>query len=168
MLCFEGIDPGAHGAVSFIWPETAQIAIYDLPILTRFVSGNDRRYVDGVALAELVRKHAPTYLYLEDVHAMPRDGIVGAFSFGENKGTIKGVHQALGIPFEQVPPQSWQAAMHCPADPKKAKARAAVLFPSCIKYFTRADQAESAMIALYGVLHQGHRLSQRVLTPIDI
>jgi hypothetical protein len=162
MTCIEGIDPGAHGAVSFIWPEIAKMKVYDLPTYKQFISGNDRLFADGVKLAALVRKHSPTYLYLENVHVMPNDGKVGAFSFGENKGTIKGVHQALDVPFEQVAPQSWQAAMHCPADPKKAVERAKMLFPNCIKLFTRSDKAESAMIALYGVLHQGHRLAAKL------
>ena len=166
MICIEGIDPGAHGAVAFIWPEIAKMAIFDMPTSDEVTSWRTYTTTDGAELARIVRRHNPGVLYLEKVHSLPKDGAVGAFTFGEHNGTIKGVHQALGVKIERVTPQSWQAAMHASAKGKESKARAKSLFPACAHLITRVDKGEALMIALYGVLHQGHRMKAR-LTPLE-
>jgi hypothetical protein len=45
---------------------------------------------------------------LEKVHAMPGNGAVAMFSFGENYGFLQGLLTAHKIPYIVVPPQQWQ------------------------------------------------------------
>lgn len=49
-------------------------------------------------------------LACEDVHAMPGDGNQGMFKFGLDAGYVRGVCDALWIPFTLVTPQKWQKA----------------------------------------------------------
>jgi crossover junction endodeoxyribonuclease RuvC len=98
---------------------------------------------------------------------MPGEGHVGAFSFGDGFGVIKGVLAGLRIPSTSVEPQVWKKTLRVPADKKLSKARAIELFPDCSKKFTRPDLAEACMIALYGMMALGHP-PIRKFSPLEI
>lgn len=157
MTWWAGIDPGSKGAVAFLDPDEGKIDVHDLPI--EVVVGAKRlfRYVDAPALVTLLRSRSPALGYLERVHAMPHDGAVGAFTFGDNFGTIKGVFAGCGVALSKVSPDTWKKALRVPADKTQAVKRALEVFPSCEGLFTRPDRAEAALICLYGLLHQGIR-----------
>lgn len=152
--CFEGIDPGAKGAVSFLWPHECWLQVYDLPVTK--VVGTERTftYVDAEALVDLIELHKPNKAFLERVHSLPHDGPVGAFSFGDNFGSIKGAH-ARRVDIKTVEPSVWKSNLKVTSNKQEAKARAKELFPRCVHFFTRPDKAEAAMISLYGVLSLG-------------
>ena len=71
------------------------------------------------------------YAVLEKVHAMPRQGVVSSFKFGESFGFCQGMLTAAGVRFEFATPQKWQKAMQCRTggDKNISKARAQALFP---------------------------------------
>ena len=150
--CIAGIDPGSKGAIAFLYPRQGKLAVYGLPVTKVVGSSRTFTYADGAGLAALCRLHAPVKAFLERVHSLPGDGAVGAFSFGDNFGTIKGVLGTLGIETYQIEPSVWKKTMKAPADKALSRKRANDLFPECVKLFTRADKAEAAMIALYGSL----------------
>ena len=52
-------------------------------------------------------------VFLEKVHAMPGNGVVSMFTFGENYGYLRGVCHTLRYSIEDVPPQAWQKALQC-------------------------------------------------------
>jgi crossover junction endodeoxyribonuclease RuvC len=160
-----GIDPGTHGAVAFLSVTEnghATLATHDIPI--NHVVGSTRVFnlVDAERLTELLRGRAIDEVWLERVHSMPEEGAVGAFSFGENFGTIKGVCGALGLTVNLVEPSVWKAALNVPAEKALSKARAFELFPLCVKLFRRVDKAEASMIALYGALFSGWRFAGKI------
>ena len=160
-FCVAGVDPGSNGAVAFLYPEEGWLCVYDMPVFK--VDGTKRTftYADGIGLADLIEAHNPVHTYLEKVHAMAGDGLVGAWSFADNFGTIKGVHAGLRVPLTQVPPQVWKKSLRVPADKKQSSSRARELFPACSSLLTRSDKAEAAMIGLYGLLHLGHAATKR-------
>jgi hypothetical protein len=45
---------------------------------------------------------------IEQVHAMPGQGVTSMFSFGQNYGTWLGALEALGIPYIMCTPGKWQ------------------------------------------------------------
>lgn len=161
-FCIAGIDPGSKGSVSFLWPSLCRIEVLDLPVDK--VAGTSRTftYVDADALTRMFEERNPLHTFLEKVHAMPSDGSVGAFTFGDNFGSIKGVLAALRCPRTQVPPETWKKALRVKADKKQAVLRAKELLPDCAAAFTRPDRAESALIALYGALDLRHSMTDRV------
>lgn len=133
-----GIDPGKSGGVAWVdhdgvipfarkMPDT----VHDLVDLLR------------------VRDLSDAKCYLEKVHAMPGQGVTSMFTFGQGLGQIEGVLAALGIPFEWVTPQKWQAALSCKTagDKNVSKRKAQELFPS-VKW-THAT-ADAALICEYG------------------
>jgi hypothetical protein len=162
-FCISGIDPGSKGAIAFVWPEDGLFDVYDLPVIKTEGSSRTFTEADPIAIADLMRRHNPIHVYREKVHSMPTDGVVGAFTFGDNNGTIRGVLGALGIPVTPISPNIWKKNLRVPANKKDSTSRAKELMPACAGLFTRPDKAEAGMIALYGVMHLGHVLKKRLL-----
>jgi len=67
---------------------------------------------------------------LEKVHAMPKQGSVSMFSFGENYGWLKGVLDACRIPFQEIPPQTWKKEFGLNSDKVKSVEVCRQLFPN--------------------------------------
>jgi crossover junction endodeoxyribonuclease RuvC len=145
-----GIDPGLNGAIA--WFDSGRLAgVDDLPTIE---VRKGRRRIDANALATLVRNIAPAHCYLEDVHSMPGDGKVQAFSFGRTAGVIEGVLAALKVPVTPCPPAQWKLALRVPAGKDGARARATQLLPGHSTLWQRKKddgRAEAAMIGLYGL-----------------
>ena len=66
---------------------------------------------------------------LEKVNAMPGQGVVSMFNFGQNFGFIQGVLKAYEIPFELVPPQKWKKEFSVTSDKNTSIEVAKRLFP---------------------------------------
>lgn len=92
-----GIDPGADGAMAIISP-SREIRVY------RFKDQSEQ----AIANAIIVEAIQPCEVFLEKVHSMPGQGVATMFAFGRNLGFLRGVLVASAIPFEDIPPQTWQ------------------------------------------------------------
>lgn len=164
--CYAGIDPGKNGAVAIMWPSLGKLLLRSIPI--KKVQGTSRvfSFCDTDALTELFEEYQPERATLERVHSFPTDGAVGAFSFGDNFGSIKGVLSGLHIPRTLVEPNVWKAAMGVTSDKQECKKRAKLIFPECAKLITRPDIGEAALICLYGILQMGIQ-PRRDVTPME-
>lgn len=156
-----GFDPGLHGAMGLIDTEAGTLAVRALPIAKRQLTTTVKQSVDEYALADAVRAWHPDVAWLEDVWArggggeQKGEGAVGAFSFGESKGILRGCLGALHVPVHYVAPARWKADLRVPAAKPLAKLRAHALFPACIRIITSEGKAEAAMITLFGCLAAG-------------
>jgi len=153
MSAILGVDPGATGALALIVDDEL-VAVEDMPAIDKRVNAanvgrliNDWRALYGLHVAAI-----------ENVHAMPRDGAVAAFSFGRALGVVEGVVLAAGIPVTWVAPNVWKKAMGLTKrpdeTPRQAKNRSRQLatdvWPTWGDTFKRvkdADRAEAALIA---------------------
>lgn len=147
-----GIDPGYTGAISFLWGVDNNLAIHDMPICQY----NGRKVVDGSKLAALLQRMVPEILgatgVIEDVHAMPEQGVTSTFRFGYGAGVVRGVLDALGIPVLMVKPGVWKMALNLSSDKKQSLALAKTVFPLYEHYFRRQKddgRAEAALIAYH-------------------
>lgn len=150
MITYIGIDPGLSGALAWLRP--GGLSIIDMPTLTIGRGGKRKRELDPDALANLLRDD-PGHAVIEDVHAMPGQGVSSVFSFGSTKGTIIGILAALQIPRSKVSPAVWKKALRVPADKDGARARASELFPASSHLWARVKddgRAEAALIAEWG------------------
>lgn len=101
-----GIDPGNDGAIVALYDdETARS--WPMPTLIR---GNTR-HVDGLKAWQTIDGAVPldqhADIWIEDVHAMPGQGVVSMFNFGHALGAIEGISSTLGrVHF--VRPQVWK------------------------------------------------------------
>jgi crossover junction endodeoxyribonuclease RuvC len=158
-----GVDPGSKGAIAFICPARGCATVVNLPTIKEVGSSRTFTYADGEGIVALLRKYAPTRTFLERVHAMPTDGPVGAFSFGDNYGTIKGAHAGCDVPITRYLPITWKRQMGLTSDKQAAKAKAKLLFPKLAHLITRPDHAEALMLCLYGMLRLGIKPARDII-----
>jgi Holliday junction resolvasome RuvABC endonuclease subunit len=131
---FIGIDPGANGALVVLVNDRDSDDLFSMP----FSKYTERDIV--LAIDHL--PHAPKWCcFIEKVHAMPKQGVSSTFKFGRSYGVMIGILTALGIPYREVTPQTWQKAMSClsKGDKNVTKAAAQKLFPSVKVTHANAD-----------------------------
>lgn len=97
-----GIDPGYTGAIC-VWDGTAY-RFYDVPLMATRAGKN---VVNPAALAAILS--GVTHIGIEQVGAMPGQGVSSMFRFGECYGLIQGVAAGLGIGVTLVSPRTWKA-----------------------------------------------------------
>lgn len=119
MRIFIGIDPGKSGGIAFI-PERGDPWAEKMPDTER----------DLYDLLQIQDEWEP-FALLELVRSTPQMGVVSSFTFGMGLGLLRMGLLARGVPFEEVTPPKWQAAMKCRTggDKNVTKARAQELFP---------------------------------------
>jgi len=152
-----GIDPGVTGAIAIIYDDLARPPLcFDAPTITTKVGKKNRRSLDLPQLYrelhDMVALHGSFHLgiAIEDVHAMPQQGVVSMFTMGYGLCAYHMALTALKAPWETVTPQRWHAALGLPAKADKAQIRkvAERLFPTA-DLGTRQDQgrADALLIA---------------------
>lgn len=125
-MIFIGIDPGVSGGI-------AAIDEIGIPIYTgKLATMTERDVIDALERCAGHTSMARIHAVLERVSASPQMGVVSAFTFGKGYGTLKTALTAARIPFDEVPPATWQKAMSCRTggDKNISKRRAQQLFPS--------------------------------------
>jgi len=97
MKTIMGVDPGAKGAFAFI-KDSFDPVVFD--------------YTDDLELIKnIILTVKPDVCYLEKVHSMPGQGVVGVFGFGVNYGTWKGLLAGV-CPVIDVSPKKWQKELN--------------------------------------------------------
>ena len=145
-----GIDPGFSGAASLLSPKGTLVDVYDLPLTIN----NNRKQIDAHAFHTLIR-HLATSIKLvaiEDVHAMPEQGVSSTFRFGYNAGILFGVLAAHNLKVLKVSPAVWKNSLGLTRSKKLSLEMAAKLFPEQSQQFKRMKddgRAESALIAYF-------------------
>lgn len=119
-MIYIGIDPGKNGGIAAIENGVVKVASLSEHTLLEmknfpamFGHKDDKRML----------------CCLEQVHAMPKQGVTSTFSFGENFGYIKGVLEAYGIPYQEIPPQRWKKEFGLNSDKKRSIEVCKRLFP---------------------------------------
>lgn len=101
-------------------------------------------------LAGIVETGCEVVAVVENVHALPRQGLSSTFTFGYNAGWITGVLWGFGIPTCTVTPNKWQRAMwesrdkvtaNGKVDPKKTSLAAATRLHPTFD-FRRSERAK--------------------------
>lgn len=150
-----GIDPGQSGALAF-FADGEFDRFVDMPITPRRAGGmqiNAASLADAVR--EVMRAHPGAYAVavLEQVGAMPKQGVASTFRFGQSDGVVRGVLGALRIGFVEVPPQTWKrhhGLLGCDKD--MARTKAIQRFPAAASALARKrdiGRADAILIALW-------------------
>jgi hypothetical protein len=80
-------------------------------LLTR--GGRNKRELDIAGLIEILAQDRLTHAFVEQVGAMPGQGVSGVFAFGKCYGLILAVLAAGSFPLSLVLPVSWSALLVC-------------------------------------------------------
>jgi len=110
---FIGIDIGRYGGVGLIDPNGTLIdyfAMTDYYKIADRLEGHIKHNDSGFVTT-----------YVEDVGAMPKQGVSSMFTFGRSLGSIEGLLIGLRIPYQLIKPKAWQKVMYRSIDRKGCK-----------------------------------------------
>lgn len=141
-----GIDPGAKGGIAVIGDGGACAHPYSPEVL--------RATLEAIQVTNAL-------CFVEQVGAMPGQGVTSMFNFGKGYGYILGVLDTLGIPYQTVSPRKWKKAFSLSNDKKLSVSTAKRLFPTVSLLPTERcrkesdGMAEALLIALYAARTDG-------------
>jgi crossover junction endodeoxyribonuclease RuvC len=151
-----GIDPGITGAIAFLYDDLSPIQVYDTPVMPM----GKHQQINGSEVAKILAPKVDfegtinTTCFIEQVAAMPGQGVVSMFNFCMSYGIVIGVCEALKIPVTFVRPNAWKKRAGLINKPKEAaRTLAQLYYPgldlSLKKHVGRAD---ALLIARFGFL----------------
>ena len=104
-----GIDPGLSGAIAVL-DNNKVLKIYDMPIMAE--GKKNKRQLNSAQLVNIIKEniknHEDINVVVEQVNAMPGQGVTSMFNFGQTFGAIKGVCAALNLPIFFIRPSKWK------------------------------------------------------------
>lgn len=116
-----GIDPGKSGALAYIEVNDAQITGKVMPF-----SEADYRFI----IRYLAEEYAGNIVCaVEQVSAMPGQGVTSMFNFGKGFGWILGTLEAYSVPYELIRPQKWKKEFSVTSDKNTSIEVCKRLFP---------------------------------------
>lgn len=146
-----GVDPGLGGAMAFYDRATGDLEVFDMP--THRLKGKNRIDIYQLGMLVDARSARLQLAVIEEVNAMPKQGVASSFAFGAAFGQVLGVVGANMIPMELIRPAVWKKAMGCTSDKDSSRRRASQIFPSHAGLWAakgKVDRAEAALLAYYG------------------
>jgi crossover junction endodeoxyribonuclease RuvC len=144
MTTILGVDPGLNGAYA-IWRDGEIIQVDDLPRFAKSLNAH--------ALADTLRNYSIDFAMIEEVHAMPRQGVSSTFTFGRACGVLEGILGALKIPHQHVRPRVWQKRYSLTSKTSSFE-KAIRLFPERLSSLGRQkdhNRADAMLIADHAV-----------------
>ena len=149
-----GIDPGLSGAIAIL--EDSRIEeIFDMPVMPD--GKKNKRQLNSALLVKLIKDSIKnledTVMVVEQVNAMPGQGVTSMFNFGQTFGAIKGICAALGLPIFFVRPAKWKKHFELINSSKDAsRTKAIEMYPSISQQLSKkkdVNKSDAILIARY-------------------
>ena len=104
-----GIDPGLSGAIAIL-ENNKVLRIFDMPVMSE--GKKNKRQINSALLVNILKDNISNNeeisVVIEQVNAMPGQGVTSMFNFGQTFGAIKGICAALQLPIFFVRPSKWK------------------------------------------------------------
>ena len=151
-----GIDPGISGAICFF--ENGEIIdVIDMPTMA---SGNkNKKQINGSQIFNEIFSRIQNYkskdinVVVEQVSAMPGQGVTSMFNFGQSFGVIKGICAAMQLPIYFVRPSKWKKHFDLINSQKdSSRVKVIEMFPKFSSKLSRkkdSNKADAILIASY-------------------
>ena len=149
-----GIDPGLSGAIAIL--EDSKIKeLFDMPVMPD--GKKNKRQLNSALLVKLIKNSIKnledTVMVVEQVNAMPGQGVTSMFNFGQTFGAIKGICAALGLPIFLVRPAKWKKHFELINSSKDAsRTKAIEMYPSISQQLSKkkdVNKSDAILIARY-------------------
>ena len=153
-----GIDLGAKGAICKMNNSLEVEYLRPMPTL-----GTKYSPKDTFNLIKELNEKGNVFAFMEKVSAFPGQSSKSMFSYGQHVGGIEMILIALNIPYEMVPPKTWQKTMFSGTEAKqnpkvRALASASRLAPTFdFKASERSKNPHDGMIDAYLIATFGIR-----------
>ena len=151
-----GIDPGISGAICFF--ENGEVKdVIDMPTMSE--GKKNKRQVNGRQIFNEISSRINNYdlkninVVVEQVSAMPGQGVTSMFNFGQSYGIIKGICSAMQLPIFFVRPAKWKKHFDLIKSQKDAsRTKAIEIFPKISSILSKkkdANKADAILIACF-------------------
>ena len=157
-----GIDPGLNGAIAVL-QNNKVIEIHDVPVMTD--GKKNKRQLNSAQLVKLLKDsfqdEANTVVVVEQVNAMPGQGVTSMFNFGQTFGAIKGICAALGLPIFFVRPSKWKKHFELINSSKdSSRTKAIEMYPSLSDDLARKKDVNKSDAILIARFYSETRLNK--------
>ncbi len=149
-----GIDPGISGSICFL-KEGKILDVIEMPTMTD--GKKNKRQVNASQIYNEIYKridnleNEDTRVVIEQVSAMPGQGVTSMFNFGQSFGILKGVCSAMQLPMYFVRPAKWKKYFNLLNSEKDAsRTRAIEIFPYFSSQLSKkkdSNKADAILIA---------------------
>ena len=151
-----GIDPGISGSICF-FEDGKILDVVEMPTMTE--GKKNKRQVNGSQIYNEISKRINKIekqkirVVIEQVSAMPGQGVTSMFNFGQSFGILKGICSAMQIPMYFVRPAKWKKYFGLINSEKDAsRTRAIEIFPNFSSELTKkkaSNKADAILIASF-------------------
>ena len=143
-----GIDPGITGSICFF--ENGKIIdVVEMPNMAE--EKKNKRQVNGAQIYHEISKRIKNLekkdikVVIEQVAAMPGQGVTSMFNFGQSFGVLKGICAAMQIPMYFVRPAKWKKYFNLINSEKDAsRTKAIEIFPHFSAQLSRKKDSNKA------------------------
>ena len=149
-----GIDPGLNGAIAVLENNKVK-EIFDVPVMPE--GKKNKRQLNSAQLVKMLKdisyNKEETVVVVENVSAMPGQGVTSMFNFGQTFGSIKGICAALNLPIFFVRPAKWKKHFDLINSSKDAsRTKVIEMYPSISPRLSKkkdVNKADAILIARY-------------------
>ena len=151
-----GIDPGISGALCF-FSNGNVIDVIDMPTMAE--GKKNKKQVNGRQIFNEILNIKNTFaghkinVVVEQVSAMPGQGVTSMFNFGQSFGVIKGICSAMELPIFYVRPAKWKKYFNLiNAEKDASRTKVIEMFPKISQKLSRkkdSNKADAILIAKY-------------------
>ena len=151
-----GIDPGISGAICF-FQDGKIIDVIEMPSMAE--GKKNKRQVNGAQIhyeilkrIKSIKKHEVKVI-IEQVSAMPGQGVTSMFNFGQSFGVLKGICSAMQLSMYFVRPAKWKKYFNLINSEKDAsRTKAIEIFPFFSSNLAKkkdSNKADAILIASF-------------------
>ena len=151
-----GIDPGISGSICFL-QDGKILEVIEMPTMTD--GKKNKRQVNGSQIYNEISKritkdkNQDIRIVIEQVSAMPGQGVTSMFNFGQSFGILKGLCSAMQLPMYFVRPAKWKKYFNLINSEKDAsRTRAIEIFPYFSSQLSKKkdnNKADAILIASF-------------------
>ena len=151
-----GIDPGISGSICF-FEDGRILDVVEMPTMTE--GKKNKKQVNGSQIYNEIsnrikqRDKKEIKVVIEQVSAMPGQGVTSMFNFGQSYGILKGMCSAMQLPMYFVRPAKWKKYFNLINSEKDAsRTRAIEIFPYFSSQLSRkkdSNKADAILIASF-------------------
>jgi len=150
-----GIDPGLSGSICF-FKDGRILEVIEMPVMTE--GKKNKKQVNGAQIyneffKRIIKKEDEIRVVIEQVSAMPGQGVTSMFNFGQSFGILKGICSAMQLPMFFVRPAKWKKYFNLINSQKDAsRTRAIEIFPYFSTQLSKkkdSNKADAILIASF-------------------
>ena len=151
-----GIDPGISGSICF-FQDGEIIDVVEMPTMTE--GKKNKKQVNGAQIFNEINKRISNKdkqnvrIVIEQVSAMPGQGVTSMFNFGQSFGILKGICSAMQLSVYFVRPAKWKKYFNLINSEKDAsRTKAIEIYPYFSAHLSRkkdSNKADAILIASF-------------------